>query len=275
MRYRLLPIVAVLVLVGPASREEPVAGKGSQTAQAETPWKGKNLKYFPRDISRDRLTQRMREFSFALGVRCQYCHAGGNGITFDGVDFSSDEKAPKRKARAMLRMLDQVNRKLLPEVPSRAEPRVEVDCVTCHRGLPLPKTLQTTLLEIVNKDGVAEAVARYRELRRDEMGTGRYDFGEWEINELARRLAAANDPASAIAILEMNGEFYPKSPAIDFQLGELHRNRGERDQALRSYRAVLDKAPDHEGAKKRIEELEKNRGSNGSPGSLGSVTARQ
>jgi hypothetical protein len=124
MRYRLLPIVAVLVLVGPASAtEDPLHERGSQTAQPETPWKGKNLKYFPKDISRDRLTQRMREFSFALGVRCQYCHAGGNGITFDGVDFSSDEKAPKRKARAMLRMLDQVNKKLLPDVPSRAEPR--------------------------------------------------------------------------------------------------------------------------------------------------------
>ena len=96
-----------------------------------------------------------------------------------------------------------------------------------------------------------------------------------EINELARRLAAANDTASAIAILEMTGEFYPKSAAIDFQLGELHRKRGERDQALKSYRAVLDKAPDHEGAKKRIEELEKSHGSNGSPGSQGSVMARR
>jgi hypothetical protein len=248
MRYRLLPIVAALVLIGPAS---------AQTPQPQTPWKGKNLKYFPADISRDTLTQRMREFSFALGVRCQYCHAGGNGITFDGVDFPSDEKAAKKKARAMLRMVDQVNKTLLPDVPSRAEPRVDVECVTCHRGLPLPKTLQTTLLEIVNKEGVAAAVTRYRALRRDDMVSGRYNFGEWEINELARRLLAANDPASAIAILEMNGEYYPKSAAIDFQLGELHRMRGERDQALQSYRAALEKAPDLEVAKKRIEEMEK------------------
>jgi hypothetical protein len=248
MRYRLLPMVAVLVLIAPAS---------AQTPGPEAPWKGKNLKYFPKDITRERLTQRMREFSFALGVRCQYCHAGGNGITFEGVDFPSDEKAPKRKARAMLRMLDEVNKKLLPDIPSRAEPRVEVDCVTCHRGLPLPKTLQTTLLEMVQKDGVAAAIARYRELRRDDMVSGRYNFGEWEINELARRLFAANDTASAIAILEMNGEYYPKSAAIDFQLGELHRMRGERDKALERYRAALEKAPDHEGAKRRIEELEK------------------
>lgn len=248
MRYRLLPIVVVLVLIAPAEAQGP---------QPERPWKGKNLKYFPADISRERLTQRMREFSFALGVRCQYCHTGGNGITFDGVDFPSDEKDAKKKARAMLRLVDQVNKTLLPDIPARAEPRVEVDCVTCHRGLPLPKTLQTTLLEIINKDGVSAAVAKYRELRRDDMVSGRYNFGEWEINELARRLFAANDTASAIAILEMNGEYYPKSAAIDFQLGELHRMRDERDKALQYYRAALEKAPDHEMAKKRIEELQK------------------
>jgi tetratricopeptide (TPR) repeat protein len=248
MRYRLIPILTALALVGPVS---------AQTPQREAPWKGKNLKYFPADTPRDALTQRMREFSFALGVRCQYCHAGGNGITFEGVDFPSDEKAPKKKARAMLRMVEEVNRKLLPRVPSRAEPRVDVDCVTCHRGLPLPKTLQTTLLEIIEKDGAAAAVAKYRELRRDDMVSGRYNFDEWEINELARRLAAANDTAAAIAVLEMNGEFYPASPSIDFQLGELHRTRGERDKALQRYHASLEKAPDNEAAKKRIEELEK------------------
>jgi hypothetical protein len=83
----LLPIVAAFMLIGPVS---------AQTPQPQAPWKGKNLKYFPADITRDALTQRMREFSFALGVRCQYCHAGGNGITFDGVDFPSDEKTAKK-----------------------------------------------------------------------------------------------------------------------------------------------------------------------------------
>ena len=91
----------------------------------------------------------------------------------------------------MLRMIDQVNRTLLAELPSRAEPRVGVECATCHRGLSLPKSLQTTLFEIVKKDGAAAAVARYRELRGGDTLSGRYNFGEWEINELARRLSEA------------------------------------------------------------------------------------
>jgi len=199
----------------------------------------------------------MREFSFALGVRCQYCHFGGDGISFDGVDFSSDAKPAKNKARAMLKMTDQLNRTLLPQVPSRADPRVTVECATCHRGLPLPKTLQTTLYEIVKKDGAPAAVAKYRELRNADTLSGRYNFGEWEINELARRLTEDKDTASAMAILEMNGEFYPKSSSIDFQIGELHRMRGEKDLALASYRKALDKAPDNAAVKARIAELSK------------------
>jgi Photosynthetic reaction centre cytochrome C subunit/Tetratricopeptide repeat len=225
--------------------------------QAQQPWKGKNLKFFPADIKREVLVQRMREFSFALNVRCQYCHAGGDGISFEGVDFSSDDKPAKNKARAMLRLTDQVNKTLLPEVPSRADPAVSVDCVTCHHGLALPKSLQTTLFEVVNKDGAPAAAARYRELRTSDTLTGKYSFDEWEINELARRLAVAGKTAEAIAMLEMNGEFYPKSGAIDFQIGELQLARGEKDKALARYKTAQQKSPDDPRVKARIEQLEK------------------
>jgi tetratricopeptide (TPR) repeat protein len=242
MVRRTLTLVAVLVAGAPAA--------------AQMPEKFENLQFFPKDIPRERLIQRMREFSFALGVRCQYCHTGGDGVSFDGVVFRSDDKAPKVKARAMLRMVEQLNQTTLAQIPSRAEPRVVVDCATCHRGLALPKSLQTTLLEIIQKDGAAAAVARYRELRKDTT-LGRYNMGEWEVNELARRLNESGNSEAAIAILEMNGEFNPKSGDIDFQLGELHRMRGEREKAIQRYRMALEKTPQHQGAKRRLEELEK------------------
>jgi tetratricopeptide (TPR) repeat protein len=229
----------------------------TRPAAAQPPWKAKNLQYFPADIGRQALVQRMREFCFSLDVRCQYCHSGGDGVSLDGVDFASDDKPAKLKARAMLRMTDELNTTILPRLPSRAEPRVEVSCATCHRGLPLPKTLQTTLYEIVQKDGAAAAVARYRKLRNDDTLSGRYNFGEWEINELARRLVEAKNPTAAVAILEMNGEFYPKSAAIDFQLGELHREAGDRVKALQRYRQALEKDPSNPAIKQRIAELEK------------------
>jgi len=228
----------------------------SSAQPAQAPWKAENLQVFPKDITRERLTQRMREFSLALGVRCQYCHAGGNGVSFEGVSFASDEKPAKTTARAMLRMVDQINNVTLAQLPARAQPRVVVECSTCHRGVALPKSLQTTLFEIVESQGASAAAAKYRELRMDAP-LGRYNFGEWEMNELARRLAEANKTDAAIAMLELNGEFYPQSADIDVILGEMYRRTGERDKAVQRYRAALAKAPQHPMAKQRLEELEK------------------
>ena len=63
----------------------------------QPPWRGENLQFFPKDISRERLTQRMREFSFSLGVRCQVSHAGGDGISFQGVSFASTTSRRRRR----------------------------------------------------------------------------------------------------------------------------------------------------------------------------------
>jgi len=226
-------------------------------AQAQQPpWEPKNLRYFPKDITREALVQRMREFSFALSVRCQYCHTGGDGISFDGVDFASDDKSAKVKARAMLKMMDAINTTLLADVPSRAEPRVVVDCATCHHGLALPKSLQTTLFEIIQKDGIPPAVARYKELRADTVA-GRYSFDQWETMELARRLMEAKNTPAAIAILNLTGEYYPKAASVDVALGEAYVIRGDNGAALASFRRALEKQPDNARAKARIAELEK------------------
>ena len=240
-------VVAIVLVVG-----TPAFG---QTPQA--PWKGENLQFFPKDISRQDLTQRMREFSFALSMRCEDCHVLPNAPSFDNANFASDDRPTKVMARAMLRMVDNLNTAVLPKLPSHADPRVEVTCATCHRGLRLPKSLQTTLFEIIDKEGVPAAVARYRSLRQDTLVFGRYNFDEWEINELARRLVEAKKVDAAIAMLELNGEFNLKSAAIDFQIGELHRMRGERDLAIQRYRLALTKAPKHPGVIQRLAELEK------------------
>jgi len=223
-------------------------------AHAQIPEKFENLQVFARDVPRTELVQRMREFSFALGVRCTHCHAE----PAEGVanPFASDAKPAKAQARAMLRMLADINNTLLPRLPSHATPAVKVDCVICHRGVPIPKTLQTALFELATSEGAPTAVSKYRELRKTTLGTGRYNFGEWEINELARRLTQAGNIDAAITMLLTNAEFHPTSPDIDVMLGELHLKRGEKDVAVSRFRSALTKAPDHERAKMRLQELE-------------------
>jgi tetratricopeptide (TPR) repeat protein len=234
-----------------------IASAAPSAAQSPPPWKGENLQYFPKDISRERLTQRMREFSFALDVRCQYCHAGSDGVSFDGVSFASDDKPAKIKARAMLRMVEQLNSITLAQLPSRSQPQVVVDCATCHRGMALPKSLQTTLFEVIDAKGIPAAVATYRELHSKDDGIGRYNFGQWEMNELARRLAEAGKSDAAIAMLELNGELYPKSAEIDVLIGEQYRLRGDTARAIERYTAALTKSPQHPIATRRLEELKK------------------
>ncbi len=241
----LIAIFALLAAVAPALAQTP-----------QTPWKGENLQYFPKDIPRPQLIQRMREFSFALAVRCEHCHSG-DAAPAGAQNFAADDKPAKLTARAMLRMVDQLNNTMLASLPSRAEPRVTIGCATCHRGSALPKSLQTTIIEVVNKDGAAAAVAKYRQLRAETMVAGKYNFGEWEINEAARLLTEAGKTAEAMALLEMNGEFYPESADIDFALAELHRGRKDNSKAIARYRAALEKNPQHQGAKRWLTELTK------------------
>ena len=246
---RILILMSVWIAV-----QVPAAPAGAPQPPPYTP---QNLQHFPKDIPREQLVQRMREFSFALGVRCQYCHVDDPKQPMNFALFALDDKPAKVKARAMLKMVDQLNGSTLPALPARAEPRVMVECATCHRGLPLPKTLQTTLLEIVNKDGAAAAVTKYRDLRTNQTLSGRYNFGEWEVNELARRLRNAGKIDDAIAILEMNGEFYPKSPDIDFTIAEMHLQKGDKVKAIARYKTTLEKAPNYQPAKLRLAELDK------------------
>jgi hypothetical protein len=224
-------------------------------AAAQIPQKPENLRYFPKDITRDSLVQIMRGFSFALGARCQYCHAGGDGISFEGVSFPSDEKITKQKARYMLQMMDTINTRLLALVPGRSDPPIRIECNTCHRGLTRPASLADVLTATIEKKGIDSAVAQYRNLRTNLMYTGRYDFGEWSINEMARHLATDGKTAEAITMLRLNQEFNAQSTSIDLMIAEIHLTRGEKDDAIARFRAVLKKAPNDQTAKRRLKEL--------------------
>ena len=224
----------------------------AQAAQAAP--KLENIRYFPHDITRDSLIQIMRGFSFALSVRCQYCHAGGDGISFEGVSFSSDEKIAKQKARAMLQMTDSINQKLLALIPGRRNPPVQVTCTTCHRGSAVPGTLESVLTATMRAKGLDSAIAQYRSLRANAMVTGGYDFSQWSINETARRWSTEN-PVEAIALLKLNQEFYPNSAAIDMMIGELHFRRNEKEDAIARFRAALRKEPGNGQAARRLKEL--------------------
>ena len=95
----------------------------------------KNLQVLPKDISKDSLDTVMHHFTKALGVRCNFCHAMGNGK----MDFASDEKEEKGIARYMIKMAAGINSTYFNfEKSNRPDTINVVKCITCHHGSPHP-----------------------------------------------------------------------------------------------------------------------------------------
>ena len=225
------------------------------SASAQIPDKFENLQFFPKDIPRDSLIQTMRRVALSLGVRCNYCHSGGDGQSLRGVNFASDDKPTKKKARFMFAMTDTLNRVTLASLPDRADPPIRVQCVTCHRGSPLPRTLAATLVDVDQKLGVDSAIARYRSLRETAMESGRYDFSELSLSEVARTLAEQNKLADAVRIAELNAEVHANAGQVDMELADLYARNGDKDKAIARYRAVLARQPNNQFARRALQQL--------------------
>jgi len=100
----------------------PIAVLGAAAlAQGRQPERGRST---ARILKPDQIRPTMRAFTIALGVRCDFCHSGG--------DFQSDANPMKVKAREMLRMVEDINKRV----------RVvegKVTCNMCHRGRVEPE----------------------------------------------------------------------------------------------------------------------------------------
>jgi len=229
----------------------------STVAAAQVPDKFTNLKVLPKDISKAALSDTMRGFAFSLGVRCQHCHAGPEGPTLAGVDFASDEKETKRTARAMLQMVEAINRDHVGKL-GRAAP-VRVECATCHHGLNRPQTLIAVLNEELAKAGAPAAVARYHELRKKYYGGGQYDFTETSLNLLAESLLKAKQTKEAVAMMELNAEVNKISGWGYSVMAMSHRANGDTEKAKADFQKILELQPQNGWAKQQLEELQKNK----------------
>ena len=237
----------------------PALLRAAGEAQAQIPDKFTNLKVLPSDISRDSLVRIMRGFSLSLNVRCQYCHVGGDGVSFAGVTFEKDDDPDKIKARFMLRMVDSLNRVVLPGLPGLDRTPLRIECKTCHRGSARPLLLTQLLEEVRDSAGIATAITRYRALRQNQSTAGRYDFGEWEINLWAERLATRGLTSDAVAIYELNLEFFPRSGSILIALGTL-LEKTDRPKAIQYFERAAGLQPADTVLKRRLERLKADSG---------------
>jgi tetratricopeptide (TPR) repeat protein len=230
------------------------------SARAQIPSKYENLKVLPKDITRDSLVSVMRGFALGLGVRCHFCHVGKEGQPFAQWNFKSDQKANKRKARFMLRMVEYLNQERLPTLPTRADarredPPVTVTCHTCHHGVPVPRALGELLDLTSRRAGIDSAVALYGALRERFYGDGSYDFGERTLVELAERLVDAKRTTEAVRFLELNLELFPSSASTYLALAQAHEAGGDRSAAIAALERAAELRPDDRRIRARLERL--------------------
>jgi len=127
-----LALAGSLAVAAQAPQGAPPAGGGAPQPPPQ------NLQVLPKDMPRAQVVQIMQNFNAALGVTCNHCHVF-NGPGDPMNDFAGDTKPTKTVARAMMRMVREINPTVQKAVPTKATDQVAaVGCATCHRGKAIP-----------------------------------------------------------------------------------------------------------------------------------------
>jgi tetratricopeptide (TPR) repeat protein len=156
----------------------------------------------------------------------------------------------------MMAMTRVLNDTVLKATGRAAAETVRVQCVTCHRGVPIPRQLPDIIWQTALQQGGDAAVKQYRDLRAQFYGRSSYDFGEDAILVVAERLANAR-PATAIALMEMHLEFYPKSARSYVILAQAQARQQDGAAAIASLRKALEIEPENGSIKGRKLQLER------------------
>lgn len=214
------------------------AGRGAAPQQAPPT----NLQILPKDMTFQQVAAVMQNFTAALGVNCGYCHVfvGPNNPM---NDFASDMKPQKNMGRVMMRAVREVNAKFGAELGKPAAEVTQVGCVTCHRGVAIPKQLVDIVAQTANDKGAATAGQQYRELRKQYYGGQAYDFSENSLITAAQRSVAAKKPDDAIALLQVNIEFNPNSARSYQGLAQAYQAKGDKENQIKSLEKAVELDP--------------------------------
>ncbi len=217
----------------------------------------KNLKVLPMDIPVRSLLDTMRTFTGALGVRCNFCHVGKEGEPLSSYDFAADDKPEKTKARVMMRMVKAIDGEYLTQLPSRSQPAVVVTCMTCHRGVSIPRPLDQVVLAAYDSGGVDSAEAKYTALRERYYGHASYDFSEAALAAVSQSLISRGKAADAAKFSMLNTRMSPNSAFAFRQAADAQLAAGDTSAAVASLQRVLAINPNDQQAKRMLDRVKK------------------
>jgi len=242
-RVRMPMLLVMTVMAAGADAAAQAAGAGQAPAATPAPPAA--------PTSRAPLPD-MQRVAAALGVTCDYCHAGRGGSTSPAV--TSTGKPRLAVAREMIDMTAALNTSIQAATGKPANENVAVQCITCHRGVSIPRPLTDILLQTALRQGPDAAVTQYREIRDRHYGRQAYDFGEETILNAVRRLSAAR-PEAAVALAQLNLEFFPKSVNSLVALA-IAQSRDNDEAAIVTLKRALEIEPENGELKGRLFQLE-------------------
>ncbi len=234
-----------------------VANTNSVAQQWSWPEKGENLQVLPEGTGGHVLRGVMASFTRGLGVRCWHCHVGEPGQPLSTYDFKSDDKPTKQTARLMMQMRQTINDSFISKVSTEAEQRLQVNCVTCHRGQPRPVSLEQVLYTTIVNEGAEAGLQKYHDLHKRFYGGFTHDFRAHTLNNLGYQLLGAENYDAAIAVFKLNVEQYPDYPNGYDSLGEAYMKAGNTELAIANYEKALQLNPKNKNAEKMLKELSK------------------
>jgi len=191
----------------------------------------------------------MQAIAEALGVTCEYCHARGPAAAEAPAGPSHISVA-----KQMIAMTKELNARVETASGKATGVATKVDCVTCHRGVPIPKPLGDVLWATASKQGMPAAEAQYRDLRTRFYGKAAYDFSEQTLLNLSQRVANVR-PDDAIALAKLNIEFFPQSSASYQALAFAYTRKVDDPSAIAALEKAVELDPANNVARGQLEQL--------------------
>jgi len=155
----------------------------------------------------------------------------------------------------MMLLAREINDKLPAAVNKTATDTTRVGCATCHRGVPVPKQIIDIVTDAAATGGAAAGLARFKELRTQFYGGQAYDFSEGSLVAIAQRANTAQKADDALAYLQANLEYYPKSARTYLLMSQVHQAKNDKDAAIKDVEKALEIDPNNNQAKARLQQL--------------------
>ncbi|MBT5072552.1 MAG: c-type cytochrome [Kordiimonadaceae bacterium] len=217
----------------------------SPIANAQSPFENpENLQILPKDIPPERLRAIMRNFSFALDVRCTHCHLRVEEDGEGRMVFDSDEKETKKIAREMMKMSGGINRDIRALNRGDDHQYTRVQCTTCHHGQENPFLIQSVMDGEIATGGVEAAKAKYAELKEKYYGGHTYDFSGFTLSEYANSLMEKGNMDQALDIALYSQQSNPKTPYAHTMVGNIYMAQEDYANAAKAYEASLKVDPE-------------------------------